>query len=214
MDNYYDKYWKEKGSKSDDFRYKWPVISKLVPINLKGLILDIGCGTGEVLSEIVRLNPQAKIIGTDISKYAILIASKKLPNSKFYLIKNGEKLPINDNSIDFIVCLDVIEHIYDIQNIYREFKRILKPGGKILITTPYYGLIKNIIIVLTCFDRVFNPFEGHIRFFSKKTLLKAFKQINFGVIEIGYFGRFYPLWNGIYILAFKKSQKRNPHKTI
>ena len=211
MDNYYDKYWKGKDSKSDDFRYKWPVISKLVPINLKGSILDIGCGTGKVLGEIVRLNPQAKIIGVDVSKYAIRIASKKLPNSKFHHIKDGKKLPINDNSIDFIVCLDVIEHIYDIQNIYREFKRILRPGGKILITTPYYGVIKNIIIVLTCFDRVFNPFEGHIRFFTKKTLLKAVKQINFGVIKIGYFGRFYPLWNGVYILAFKKKPRKLTH---
>lgn len=204
MNSYYDKYWKERGNKHSDFGYKWPAIRKLIPTNFKGSILDIGCGTGEVLGEITKLNPKTKIIGVDVSKYAIKTASKKLPNSKFYLAKDGEKLPIKDGSIDFIICLDVIEHIYDVQSIFREFKRTLKPGGKILITTPYYGLIKNIVIVLTCFDRIFNPFAGHIRFFTKKTLLKATKQINFQVTKIGYFGRFYPLWNGMYLVATKR----------
>ena len=206
MDSYYDKYWREKGKKNkhSDFGYKWPAIRKLVPTNFKGSILDIGCGTGKVLSEIAELNPQAKITGIDVSKYAIKVASKKLPNSNFHLIKDGEKLPIKNNSIDFVVCLDVIEHIYDVQSIFKEFKRILKPGGNILITTPYHGLIKNIVIILTCFDIVFNPFGEHIRFFTKKTFLKAIEQINFEVTKIGYFGRFYPIWNGMYLVATKK----------
>ena len=204
MNNYYDKYWKIENSRSSDFKYKWPAISKLMLVNSNGSILGIGCGIEKVLSKIAKLNPKAKIIGVDISKYAIRTASKKLPNFKFYLTKDGERLPIKNGSIDFIVCLDVIEHIYDTQHIFKEFKRILKPGGNILITTPYHGLIKNIIIVLTCFDRIFNPFGEHIRFFTKKTLTKAIKQINFEVTKIGYFGRFYPVWNGVYLMATKK----------
>lgn len=203
MNNYYNRYWATYNDTTKDFDYKWPAIFPIIPRKQSISILDIGCGTGKVLAEIKKLNPQAQIFGVDVSSRAINVARKLLPQCKFTLIKDGEKLPFKNNSMDYIFSFDVIEHIYDIQNILYEYKRILKPGGNILISTPYHGLIKNLVIALIGFEKVFNPYEGHIRFFTKKSLSLGFRMINFEIIKIGYFGRFYPLWRGMYLLAHK-----------
>ena len=47
---------------------------------------------------------------------------------------------------DFVFSSEVLEHIYDVENAFSEVARILKPGGRLLLTTPYHGLIKNILI--------------------------------------------------------------------
>ena len=134
---------------------------------------------------------------------ALKSAAAILPDCKFYKIEDGENLPLENNSIDFVFSSEVIEHIYDIENAFLEISRILKPGGKLLLTTPYHGLIKNLLIVLFAFDKHFNPAGSHIRFFSKKSLFGLLNKFGFSVIKYGYYGRFYPVSHSIYVLAKK-----------
>jgi ubiquinone/menaquinone biosynthesis C-methylase UbiE len=204
MSVFYDTWWKKKQSYiMEDFFYKWPIIKKLLPKNKFLTFLDYGCGSGKILEEIIRINPQNKYIGMDVSKEAINRAKKKNPKVKFYLVSDGKKLPLKNKSVDFITALDVVEHVYNTELLFEEFARILKRGGKIIITTPYYGFIKNLMIVLFGFEKIFDPMTPHIRFFTVRTLTKCLKQNNLKIEGVGYFGRFFPIWRAFYTIASK-----------
>ena len=72
----------------------------------------------------------------------------------------------------------------------KELNRVLKPGGVLILTTPYHGLIKNLLLVLFNFDRHFNDLNGgHIRFFTVRSLTNLLEECRFFVTEINLFGR-------------------------
>lgn len=202
MNKFYEDYWRKK-EVLEDFSYKWPVIKRLIPQEIKIKILDFGCGKGKIIDEIIRINNKADITGVDVSNTALNFARKKYKKFKFIKIDDGERLPFNKNSFDFITSLDVLEHVYDTELIFSELARILKSGGKILITVPYYGLIKNLIIALFAFDFVYTPRTPHIRFYTKKSLLKEIKSAGLTPEKFGYYGRFYPISKGMFCLAHK-----------
>jgi ubiquinone/menaquinone biosynthesis C-methylase UbiE len=202
---FYEKYWEDREQEHlGDFPIKWSKLNPFIPHESGIIILDFGCGAGEILSEIKKLNPKAKLIGLDVSRYALNEAKQKLPGVELYQIEDGEKVPILDDSIDFVFSSEVIEHVYDTENMVSEIHRILKPGGKLLLTTPYHGFVKNLIILLSGkFDSHFDPTGPHVRFFSKKTLIDLLEKFNLKLTNIGYYGRFLPISHSIFILATK-----------
>lgn len=202
MKKFYERYW-DNQEVLDDFRYKWPVVKKYIPTKKNIRLLDFGCGKGVILQKILKINPALKITGVDVSDQALKVTRKKLPNQKFIKIDEGVILPFDDNTFDFITVLDVLEHVYDTQLIYKELARILKPRGKILITVPFYGLIKNLIIATFAFEFVYNPQSPHIRFYTKKSLSRELKQVYLKPLRFEYFGRFYPISHGMLCLATK-----------
>ena len=154
-----------------DFWVKWPVIEKFVPKEGNITLVDFGCGSGIILKLIYKKNPSGKYIGLDVLDDVLKKARKIFPEGNFYEIDDGEKLPLEDNSTDFIFSSEVIEHVYNTENAVSEMCRILKPGGKLLLTTPYHGFIKNLLITIFNFNEHFNPTGSHIRFFTKKNII-------------------------------------------
>ena len=202
MKHYYERYWQDLETLSD-FSYKWPIIKKLIPVDKGIKILDFGCGKGIISSEISKINPSAIITGIDVSKKALKSARQKVPNHSFIYVNEGKNLPFKENCFDFIIASDVLEHIYDTELAFNELYRVLKHNGKILITVPYYGFIKNIIIALFFFDYIYEPTTPHIRFFTKKTLLKSLERVNLQLVKFGHYGKFYPVSSGMFVLAKK-----------
>ena len=97
-------------------------------------ILEIGCATGFMLKEIYAMFPQATVIGSDVVYDPLLKLAGQLPIPllRFDLLQ----CPLPDNSIDAIVCLNVLEHIEDDQAALDQIYRILKPGGVFIIEVP------------------------------------------------------------------------------
>ncbi len=202
MEKTYNEWWKGKPlDEGHDFKWKWPVIKGVLP-KKNSTILDFGCGEGRYIEEFLKIN-QYKIIGTDISSFAIKNAKKKFPKGRFYALSGDDKIPVQSNSVDFILAADVIEHIFDIPNFLSELNRVLKKDGKIFISTPYHGTIKNLIIALIGFDTAFNPLYQHIRFFTKKSLTNLLIENGFKIIDYGQYGRFRPVSMGMYFIAKK-----------
>ena len=194
---FYENYWDGQNSYLSDFELKWPKLKKFIPLDSDIVIIDFGCGNGKILEEIRKINSKAKLIGLDVSETALQRAKKDLPSIEFYKINDGEKFPLNNGCVDFIFSSEVIEHIYDVENALKEVARILRPGGKILLTTPYHGFIKNLLITLFAFNKHFNPVGAHIRFFTKKTLFDLLNRNNFNILNYGYYGRFWPINHSI-----------------
>lgn len=101
--------------------------------------LDIGCGAGFPLTELaMRLGSGSKVYGIDPWKEAMLRAQKKLD---FYEIQNvelidgsAEHIPLPDHSLDLITSNNGINNIEDIEAVYGECFRVLKPGGQFIQT--------------------------------------------------------------------------------
>ncbi|PIN99958.1 hypothetical protein COT72_03940 [archaeon CG10_big_fil_rev_8_21_14_0_10_43_11] len=102
----------------------------------RSFLLDAGCGTGWVSSE---LSKNRKIISLDLSDSALGEAKmlKTFTKSTNTLVKaDVQKIPIKNKSIDTIFSFSMIEHIPNVNNALGEFKRILKKDGKIIILVP------------------------------------------------------------------------------
>lgn len=202
-DKFYERYWEGSDGHFGDFPLKWPKLSGLIP---KGnvSILEFGCGKGVLIVEMRKINPEAKYTGLDVSSEGLEGAKVNCPWAEFKKIEDGGKFPLEDNSIDFVMSSEVVEHIYDTQNAFRELARVVKKGGKVLITTPFHGLLKNLALILFGFEKHFDPTGPHIRFFTKKNLIKILGENGFEIEKVDYFGRFFPFSHSIIILAKKK----------
>lgn len=101
---------------------------------VNGTVLEIGCGEGYGISELAKFSN--KYIGVD--KFDTFI-SDDLRNNYDIVFHKMEIPPlknIEENSVDFVVTFQVIEHIQDDNYFLKEIFRVLKPGGKLLLTTP------------------------------------------------------------------------------
>ena len=101
---------------------------------ISGTVLEIGCGEGYGISELVKFSE--KYIGVDKFDTSISEEIKKNNDIVFHKMEIPPLLNIKANSIDFVVTFQVIEHIQDDHYFLKEIFRVLKPGGKLLLTTP------------------------------------------------------------------------------
>ncbi len=104
----------------------------------KGRILDVGCGGGDMTECFPFYFPKAKIYGCDVSETAIKYA-KKFGTGKVSYKPMRKKLPYPSNYFDALTCLDVLEHIPDVNYFLDEVRRVLKPGGLFLGAIPCEG---------------------------------------------------------------------------
>jgi SAM-dependent methyltransferase len=99
-------------------------------------VLDVGCGQGRYSSLLRRHFPKARITGVDFSPVAVEKASKQHPDISFR-VGGAEALDfVDDHSVDFILNIEVLEHVDDVRKMIAEFKRVLRTGGRLLLTTP------------------------------------------------------------------------------
>ncbi len=143
-------------------------------------VLDFGCGSGygsDLLSE------QAKsVIGVDVNKDAIAYCSEtfKSANLSFELVTPDFKLRFESGSFDLITSFQVIEHIKDTKAYLSELKRVLKPGGILMITTP------NRKYRLLPMQKPWHP--EHLREYSVRQLKKDLKKVFSDIDIMGVYG--------------------------
>ncbi|MDP4261657.1 MAG: class I SAM-dependent methyltransferase [Bacteroidota bacterium] len=99
-------------------------------------VLDIACGTG-FGTDILASHTNGKVIGGDISAGAIEECKRhwNKPNIEFRVL-DGTALEFNDHYFDVIVSFETIEHTTSYAKMLAEFSRVLKPGGRLILSTP------------------------------------------------------------------------------
>lgn len=111
------------------------------------VVLDYGCGPGHDVVGFIEYSKPAKVIAMDVSTSSLEETRKRvaLHNAsgvvEIKLIKEKEKLPIEDNSVDYIHSSGVLHHTPNMNEILDEFRRILKPDGLIRIMVYNYNSI-------------------------------------------------------------------------
>ena len=98
-------------------------------------ILDIGCGTGNFLNKLKKINKNIGLFGIDESEKMIKIAQNKFKEINF-TTANAKDLPFKDNSFNLTTIIDAFYYFNDKKRVFSECYRILKPNGYLFIHTP------------------------------------------------------------------------------
>jgi len=109
--------------------------------NLRGDLLELGCGRGEFAIWLASAVPNIRVTGVDFSQSAIRIARRRAANiSKAvrFIAGDVQSLAFADNIFDWIVSCECMEHVPQPQMMAAEMSRVLKPGGKFCLTTENY----------------------------------------------------------------------------
>lgn len=114
---------------------RWHALKNILKIEIKSgsIILDLGSFDGFISYNIMRIIPNLKILVMDIDMSGLQIAKERGMNT---LYGSALELPIKDNQIDVVLCLDLIEHIEEDDKLIKEIFRITKKDGKVILTTP------------------------------------------------------------------------------
>jgi 2-polyprenyl-6-hydroxyphenyl methylase/3-demethylubiquinone-9 3-methyltransferase len=116
-------------------------------------VLDVGCGGGLLSEELAGMG--AHVIGVDPAEGSILTARRHAEEHGLdidYRCGAGESLPLEDESVDIVCCVDVLEHVHDLDAVLRETVRVLKPGGLYLFDTVNRTRLSRLVMIKLCQD--------------------------------------------------------------
>jgi ubiquinone biosynthesis O-methyltransferase len=111
--------------------------------------LDLGCGGGFMAEALARQG--AQVIGVDPAQSAIAAAKRHAEMNGLsidYRVGSGEHLPVAENAVDIVLCVDVLEHVRDLDAVMGEIRRVLKPGGLFLFDTINRTWLARLVIVV------------------------------------------------------------------
>ena len=197
--------WDSANSGSSDYLNP-KVISMVAAIGPKR-ILDIGCGNG-LLSRQLKLAGY-EVVGIDFDQTGVDIARTAYPNIPFYrfgIQDDPAELLNQENPFDMVVSTEVVEHLFAPHLLMDYASAVLTEGGILLVSTPFHGYWKNILLaVLGKWDNHHMPLwhGGHIKFWCRATLGQLFVNGGYHITDFQGVGRFAHFWKSMIIVGRK-----------
>ena len=116
-----------------------PVVRELVGALPVGVALDAACGTGRHAEWLAGRGH--RVIGVDGSPDMLALARKRVPDAEF---RAGDlsALPVDDGSVDLVVCALALTHVGVLDPVFAEFARVLRPGGHVVIADMHPGRVE------------------------------------------------------------------------
>ncbi len=147
--------------------------------------LDIGCGTGALLSTIASARPNVALHGIDLSKQMIEVARERLPADSVLVVGDSETLPFEDNKFGLILCTYSFHHYLHPQRVLSEVKRVLVPNGTFILADLWLPdplrLVRNLML----------PFgrKGDYRIYSEREIRNSASQVGMNAVKWKRIGR-------------------------
>ena len=170
-------------------KYKFMNALKRLPRDMESKerkkVLDVGCGPGTLLS---LYNGNA--VGLDISEKQICFAKKEFDlKSTKWVVGGKPPLPFNENTFDYVIMLELIEHIprNEAKALMKSVYYVLKPGGKLIISTPNYHSLWPIIEFFWNLVSPVNYEEQHVNKMTRKRLGDFLKNLGFRKLKVSTF---------------------------
>lgn len=136
-----------------------------------GTLLEVGCGTGFVLSAIRRRFPHLRLAGGEIFQAGAACASDRLPDVEIFQM-DARRIPFR-GEFDVLGAFDVLEHIDEDLAALGEFRAALKPGGGLIITVPQHPFLWSAV----------DEFSFHKRRYTRAELGQKIKKAGFTAIR-------------------------------
>lgn len=161
-------------------------------------ILDIGSGAGNMAHHLAHYGT---VIGLDFNPRPLAVAGQRGLDA---IQGSGDSLPFADQTFDLIALLDTIEHIPDEFGVLEECRRVLKPGGKLMITVPAFQWLWSYN----------DEINAHQRRYTAPELRHKLEMVGFRVKRLSYNNFFlFPMVAGLRLLRPYKPQLESPHLT-
>ena len=96
-------------------------------------LLDCGCGTGPMISLLYEKDPAKHYTGIDLTPKMIEVAKAKNLEGVNWVVGDCEDLPFEESSFDVVICSNSFHHYPDPQRFFHSVKRVLRPGGRLLL---------------------------------------------------------------------------------
>lgn len=183
------------------------IVTLVGQLKLVKQVCDLGCGNGYLASRLGAAGLQ--VTGIDASASGVAIANQHYATDKVRFAKAviggdlsmGKLLP---SGFDAVISSDVIEHLYRPAALMESAASLLKPGGYLVVGTPYHGYLKN--LGLSLFDKWdahhgVHWDGGHIKFFSERTLRELVARHGFTDIRFVFYGRAPWLWKNMICMS-------------
>jgi 2-polyprenyl-6-hydroxyphenyl methylase/3-demethylubiquinone-9 3-methyltransferase len=165
--------WSQAGTSESHLYLTGPTVELLNRFGAKN-VLDLGCGNGAFTGVLAAKG--FAMAGCDASASGLAIAQASFPGINFYQHDLAFPLPESvQGQYDAVVSLEVVEHLLLPRLLITNAIQALRPGGLLILSAPYHGYWKNLALALTNrFDEHWHPLRdfGHVKFFSKRTLIQ------------------------------------------
>lgn len=185
--------------------YLWRHIIKLCAELRARRIVDIGCGNGALCCELASHGYE--VIGCEPNADDLRVARNRAPELVFHKLGvDDDPSALGTETFDLAIAVEVIEHLVRPVSLPDFAKQLLRPGGHLIISTPYHGYLKNLVLALTNkWDAHLNPFwdGGHIKFWSRRTLSQLLNDNGFRVVRFIGAGRLPFMWKSMIVVAQK-----------
>lgn len=160
---------RDAGTEHSERRVREYILAQM-PVKT-GTILDIGCGKAWVAQNCCSMAKH--VVSMDISLTNVEKARKKYTfENHSGVVADSLKLPFKENSFDYIIASEIIEHVVYPDVFVQGLLKILKPGGKLLVTTPYKEKLQYSLCI-HCNN--LTPRHAHIHSFDEKKLENLYK---------------------------------------
>jgi ubiquinone/menaquinone biosynthesis C-methylase UbiE len=142
-------------------------------------VLDLGCGEGDFTVWLAEAG--ARVLGVDVAEAALRRARRRHPGVEFELAPIDGELPLPDASYDVVWASEVIEHVADTGRWLSEVRRVLAPGGRLLVTTPSHGRLR---LALGGIERYSEPLGDHLHLYSARSLRGLLEKFDFDQVQV------------------------------
>ena len=177
------------------------VVNALAGVPLGSRVLDAGCGNGQLAGQLASRG--WAVSGADSSGSGVQVAQATYPDVTFLHADFSTPLDV-DTRFDAAVCVEVIEHVFAPALFLTHLAGALRPGGRLVLTTPYHGYLKNVLIAASGkFDQHVGALweGGHIKFWSPATVATALTRAGFRDVQVRGVGRVAYLWKSMIVTA-------------
>jgi SAM-dependent methyltransferase len=193
---FYEKDGVPLSSGPDRARRQARMLGEILPgAKTPALILDVGCGDGAALATAATQNPGHRFAGIDWSADALRQARAQ----RLTVVRGSvsPRLPVADGAADVVIMSELIEHLVDPDGAVAEVRRVLRPGGSLLLSTPNLAAWYNRGLLAVGIQPVFSEVSltgvfgrpgrvvaGHLRLFTRRALTEFLTASGFRCVSV------------------------------
>ena len=142
--------------------------------------LDLGCGEGTVTAELAGAGA-GSVTGADVAEAALVRARRAHPDIEFIRVPFDGPLPFADGAFTLVWASEVLEHVADTARFLSEIRRVLAPGGRLLLTTPNHGRLRLLVRGLEHFTA---PLGDHLHLYTRGSLSTVLTEFGFAPVSV------------------------------
>jgi SAM-dependent methyltransferase len=179
MKDYYEDLWERLPAELETPDWELRRGFLLGGLHPRDRVLDLGSGAGDFTAEIAGVAP--RVVGVEVAEAAVARARARHPELDFRDTPIDGPLPLEDGAFDVVWASEVIEHVADTARWLSEIRRVLVPGGRLLLTTPSHGRLR---LALAGIERFSEPLGDHLHLYATRSLKGVLEEFGFGEVRV------------------------------